>query len=220
MIVFLLACLVFFILYWITRPKQYIKYYVIHLKGNKERKRNIDVMQKQLGQPIQIFDAVKGSSIDDKTFMHVAQTSERIFNKNELGCYMSHKHLIQKYSQDHVEYGVIFEDDFEVYPDTHEKILKLIKDFPDFDIITIANGNDHIGEKVSPGLYKVHPTEMIGGSWGYIIKGNRIQKYLENISAPVDLKFYNHMKSGDIEGYIAFPRLVGNAGCETTLGHY
>jgi non-homologous end joining protein Ku len=221
MIVFLLLTIVvFFVLYWITRPKEHIKYYVIHLKGNEERRKNIEVMQQRLGQPIHVFDAVKGSGIDDRTFNRIRQTSDRIFNKNEVGCYLSHKDLIQMYSRDNAEYGVIFEDDFEVYPDTHEKILKLIRDFPDFDIVTIANGSDTVGYKVSPGIYNVHQTEMLSGSWGYIIRGNRIHKHLENISAPIDLKIYNHIKSGDIEGYIAFPRLVGNAGCETTLGHY
>ena len=216
----LLSVVVFFILWLLVRPREYIKYYVIHLKGNKERHQNIVNMERILGQSIHRFDAVKGSSIDDRTFNRIRQTSDRIFNKNEVGCYLSHKDLIQKYSRDNAEYGVIFEDDFEVYPDTHEKILKLIRDFPEFDIVTIANGSDTVGDKVSPGIYKVHQTEMLSGSWGYIIRGNRIHKHLENISAPIDLKIYNHIKSGDIEGYIAFPRLVGNAGCETTLGHY
>ena len=216
----LLSVLVFFILWWLVRPKEYIKYYVIHLKGNKERHENIVSMENILGQPIHRFDAVRGSSINDKTFKSIVGTSEKLYNKNEIGCYMSHANLINEASG---QYAVIFEDDFKVYPDTHERIINMLKKFPDFDIMMIGDCNVNIGEEIQPNICRVHATEMICGASGYIIRTDNVKRYnshLKHITAPIDLKFYNHMLTGEIDGYVHCPPLTGLSSCETTLGHY
>jgi GR25 family glycosyltransferase involved in LPS biosynthesis len=216
----LISILVFFILWWLVRPKEYIKYYVIHLQGNKERHENIVSMEKILGQPIHRFDAVKGSSINDKMFQSIVSTSEKLYNKNEIGCYMSHVDLMNEASG---EYSVIFEDDFKVYPDTHEKILNMLKNFPNFDILMIGDCNVNIGEEIQPNICKVHATDMICGASGYIIRSDNVKRFkshLKNITAPIDLKFYNHIKSGDIDGYIHCPPITGLNSCKSTLGHH
>jgi GR25 family glycosyltransferase involved in LPS biosynthesis len=219
MLTVLLSLVVFFVLWWLVRPQEYIKYYVIHLKGNKERHENIVNMEKVLGQPIHRFDAVKGSSINDEMFHSIIRTSEKIYNKNELGCYLSHANLMNEVSS---KYAVIFEDDFKVYPDTHERIKNMLTNFPDFDIIMIGDCNNKIGEEIYPNICRVHPTDMICGSSGYIIRtdnAHRIKSHLKSITSPIDLKFYNHIKSGDIDGYIHCPAITGVNPIKSTLGH-
>ena len=215
----LLSVFVFFILWLLVRPKEYIKYYVIHIKGNRERYENIVNMEKILGQTIHRFDAVKGSSINDKMFQSIVGSSEKIYNKNEIGCYMSHSKLINEASG---EYAVIFEDDFKVYPDTHERIKNMLKNFPNFDIMMIGDCNHSIGEEIQPNICRVHATNMICGASGYIIRTDNVKRFnshLKHITAPIDLKFYNHIKYGDIDGYIHCPQITGLNSCKSTLGH-
>lgn len=218
-LVVLLGIVVFMVLWWLFLREEYIKYYVIHVKGNKERHENIVNMEKILGQTIHRFDAVKGSSFDDKTFLDVVQSSEKIYNKNELGCYMSHVNLINKASG---EYAVIFEDDFKVYPDTHEKIKYMLKSFPYFDIMMIGDCNVNVGEKIHSNICRVHDTKMICGASAYIIRTENVKKYsshFKNITAPIDLKMYRHMITGDIDGYIHCPQITGTVNIKSTLGH-
>jgi len=220
MIVPFLAVFVFLVLYWITRPEERIKYYVIHLKGNKERHENIVNMEKTLGQPIHRFDAVRGSSVDDQTFHRIVDTSEKIYNKNEIGCYKSHVNLMKEARG---EYAVIFEDDFEVYPDTHEKIKDVLKTFPYFDILMIGDCNVNIGEEIHPNICRVHDTDMICGASAYIIRTENVNRYIshfKNITAPVDLKMYRHMRAGHIDGYIHCPPITGINRLRSTLGHH
>ena len=222
---FVIALFVFLVIAWwfFLRPKEHVKYYVIHVKGNKERENNIQKMERILGKQIHRFDAIKGSSIHDDVFHKVRETSEKIYNKNELGCYMSHHQLIQKLSSEHTEYTVIFEDDFKVFPETHEQIVDIIKNFPDFDIIMLGNhSNTEIGQEVYKNVCLVHETIMIGGAGAYIVRNDRIhgyEKVLRNITAPIDLKIYNHIKAGDIDGYIRCPALISQNPLKSTLGH-
>jgi GR25 family glycosyltransferase involved in LPS biosynthesis len=216
----LLSVLVFLILWLLVRPREYIKYYVIHVKGNKERHENIVNMERVLGQTIHRFDAVKGSSINDEMFWSIMRTSEKMYNKNEVGCYMSHSNLINKASG---EYAVIFEDDFKVYPDTHERIKNMLKKFPDFDIMMIGDCNHSIGEEIQPNICRVHPTNMICGASGYIVRTDKVGQFnshLKHITAPIDLKIYNHIKSGDIDGYVHCPSITGTNTYKSTLGHH
>ena len=77
--------------------------------------------------------------------------------KYEVGCYMSHVKSMQAIADSNADYGIIFEDDFEIENGFFEELQKtlnyLIQNKIDFDILFLGMngegiGNKHIGEKI------------------------------------------------------------------------
>lgn len=202
---------------WNRKHVQYLKYFVIHLDGNNERRKHIDDMTRVLGQPIQKISAVRGSSISQEEFRRVQKQSTHFYNTNELGCYKSHQKAISMLPYEACEYAVIFEDDFLITQETHDTILKLLDDVPSFDVIMI--GNDLRG----PPDYIV-PSKKSGGSHAILVKcsqAHKIEHFLRTITGPIDDRYYDLIMSYTIDGLVVQPSLVGvNTKLISTLGHY
>ena len=205
--------------------KEQIKYYVIHLKGNKERHMNIKNMRKNLGRAIIEFDATTGASISDNEFSKVVSSSQFIYNKNELGCYKSHQRIISRLKYERCDYAVIFEDDFAIPPNLHTKIESIIEEFPDFDVLFIGiHQNDYKGLKMSNLVHGVEYDRKFTGSHAYIVKSSqssKIEKFLRAVTVPIDVKYYNMIRDGDIDGFVTFPNVVNVMNdLRSTLGHH
>lgn len=219
----LLVLIVVIVIVFVPKKEQ-IKYYVIHLKGNKERHMNIKNMKKKLGRPIIEVDATTGGTISDDEFLKVVSSSQFIYNKNELGCYKSHQGIVSRLKNERCDYAVIFEDDFEISPDLHTKIQSIIGEFPDFDVLFIGiHQNDYKGFQMTNLVHGVEYERKFTGSHAYIVKSsqsNKIKKFLSDITEPIDVKYYNMIRDGDIDGFVAFPNLVNVTNLRSTLGHH
>jgi GR25 family glycosyltransferase involved in LPS biosynthesis len=214
------VCLVTLCTYFIVRPREKIRYYVIHVDGNIERRNHIDMMERLLGHRIHRVSAVTGSRVSDAEFQHIRRTSTHIYNKNEVGCYKSHQKVISWLVYEPCEYAVIFEDDFVVTSDTHNTLLQLIEDVPTFDIFMIGNNFEGSTDTLT---YKV-PHEKSGGSHGVLIKQSRARKihhFLQDITGPIDDVYYRRILSGDLDGLVTIPSIVHvNTRLLSTLGHF
>ena len=62
------------------------------------------------------------------------------------------------------------------------------------------------------------------GSHAYIIKksqSSKIEKFLRDITVPIDVKYYNMIRDGDIDGFVTFPNVVNVMNdLRSTLGHH
>lgn len=204
--------------------KEQIKYYVIHLKGNKERYMNIKNMEKKIGRPIIEVDATTGASISDDEFKKVVSSSQFIYNKNEIGCYKSHQGVVSRLKNERCDYAVIFEDDFAVPPNLHTKIQSIIGEFPDFDVLFIGiHQNDYKGFQITNLVHGVDYERKFTGSHAYIVKSSqstKIKEFLSDITEPIDVKYYNMIRDGDIDGFVVFPNIVNVTNLQSTLGHH
>jgi len=212
---------VLFILLWLHKPRGKIGYNVIHLSSNLERRKNIKNMQKILELPIETFDAV--TYVTDRTLNKIKQSSRLIFNKREVACYKSHQSLIKNISKSFNEYEVIFEDDFAVDSDTKSKVEQLVEDFPNFDLLFIGSNNEkYKGDHVSGIVYNVEDDKFLPGAHAYIVKtksANKVFDCLQDITCPIDVKFHEEIKNGNIQGYITYPSIVGIQPLKSTIGH-
>jgi len=203
----------------VTRPKQRLGYYVIHVDGHETRRKHIDDMERILDRPIQKVSAVRGSDISDREFKHVQKHSRHFYNKNELGCYKSHQKAVSMLKYEPCEYAVIFEDDFLIQPDTHETLLQILDDVPDFDFMMI--GNDFQGEQ--PYTYTVPPRKS-GGSHAILVNCSRvstIERFLKHVTGPIDDRYYDLMLSYTLDGLVVQPTIVKiNTKLVSTLGHF
>ena len=101
----LLLIILFLIYFFLFSTKEtfenndyFIDYHVIHILGNIERFKNIEIMEKKLGSKINIFQAIKGSDIDIEKIIKYDNNLKYNFiysYKNEVGCYLSHLLLIK-----------------------------------------------------------------------------------------------------------------------------
>lgn len=207
-------------IWWWSRPKERLRYYVIHLDGHETRRRHIDDMERTLGQPIRKVSAVKGSDISDREFKHVQMHSTHFYNKNELGCYKSHQKAVSLLKHEPCEYAVIFEDDFLIQPDTHETLLQILDDVPDFDFMMI--GNDFHDEQ--PHRTYTVPPRMAGGAHAVLINCSRastIEHFLKHVTGPIDDRYYDLMLSYTLDGLVVQPSVVKvNTKLLSTLGHF
>jgi GR25 family glycosyltransferase involved in LPS biosynthesis len=216
-----------------------LTYNVIHIKGHSDRYKNIKENEKKLGEPIIIFDAVKGDSLNQQNLnaslkkydsnLTIGEFKPK--HINEIGCFLSHFLLIRSIMNDspHHGYSVILEDDFSFSQETgvhlHIKniLSKLETNDPDFGMIVLGTfNNDPAGENIIDDIYRFNtdPNIIVYGIHGYIINNKKAQTIYENlltIKTVVDVQLFDLIRSGIIHGYIIKPMVVNQNGSPTTI---
>ena len=200
--------------------------FVIHLKGQNERRANIEEERKKLGNiPLQIFDAVVGADLDiDKIVKeHDYKTDFKIRTTGEIGCFLSHKNLLEKIKNtENIEksngYSIIFEDDFKINSNNlEEDINKIINNLKnkhlDFDMIYLGNSYKikNNGENIIDNIYKVDKNNKLYGLFGLLINNSKIDKILsciQRISKPIDVIYMEAIFDNKISTYVIYPCLV------------
>jgi GR25 family glycosyltransferase involved in LPS biosynthesis len=210
-------------------PDSFIKYYVIHLKGNEPRFSNIKNMQKRLGKPISIFSAILGKSVNlsnIKRYDKNLNITTKFKFKNEIGCYLSHFLLIKQLLNTTHKYTVIFEDDFliiDYYFDKYlNNILTEIEEDSNFDFDILYNGNyeNNYGTHYRKNIYHANKNKILSGTHCYIINNKnilKIYKKLFNIDAAIDNKFSQLCKNNELNILTSFPVTVGNIDSLSTI---
>ena len=192
----LLSVLVFVFLWLSIKKPPTIDYHVIHLSHRMDRMNNIREMEKRIGQTINIFKASGPSVLEG-------------FKPGEVGCYESHMRIMGTHKN--TEYSVIFEDDFVVQPGFHSKVEKIIQDAGDFDILYLGNLDGNHAERVKDDVYKVDTTRYLTGMHCYVVKNENawnITSKLEYKKA-IDLELPDLIKTGDVNGLVVWPSIVG-----------
>jgi len=194
-----------------------IDMYVISLRNN-ERLENIKTQQDKIGKSVQIFDAIKGNTLNsselfkndiiDKSFENASGKDLRV-----IGCYLSHLHVLKKIKNNNKNgYTIIFEDDFDIVSSTFMKdINDILKKTTDFDLIMIGNLNNNKGENVIDNIYNIDNNTPLWGTHGYIVNNKHINKIIETIKfvdMPIDNKYESLGKSDALKIFIINPTIV------------
>ena len=226
-----------------------INYYVITM-GQPIRLENIQKQTERLntnGKNIVVnkIDAIRG---DDLDMEELASTgiiptevlTEPVFNgfirgkdkmirrKYEVGCYMSHVKSMQAIADSNADYGIIFEDDFEIQPEFFNQLEKamnfLTKNKVDFDILFLGmNGPGIEIKQIGENVYK-QSCEFSGeyvncfGLHGYLIPRNKVNNIiskLDTIDEIIDEKLLELGEEGVFTIYRLIPDIVKQNSGET-----
>lgn len=191
----LLSVLVFLLLLWWNKTPT-VDYHVIHLSHRTDRMNNIHEMENRIGHTINIFKASGPSVLEG-------------FKPGEVGCYQSHMKLVN--TPKTTEYSVIFEDDFVVQPGFHSKVQKIIQDAGDFDILYLGNLDGNHAERVKGEVYRVNANKYLTGMHGYVVKNENAWKITSKLEykKAIDLELPDLIKTGDVNGLVVWPSIVG-----------
>ena len=171
-----------------------INIYLVSLEKDKERRESLNII------PDYTY-AVDGSKLDiDKLKSENILTKDCTLSKGEIGCFLSHIHLLNKVV-DTGKYTLILEDDAKVPEDLIEKIIKTIKTAPgDFDILFL--GYNYYEEYTT-----FKQINYLHGAQAYLINPKNMNKEKINkllpISKPYDLILPIFFKT-----YIVIPKIV------------
>lgn len=187
-----------------------IHFYSICLKNRIDRVEKVNDVKNILPQMdiVTAFDASKFSESfieklkEDNFFAKRNGKYEdfyrRPYHYSVIGCWLSHKNIIEKIQHQKEEYAVIFEDDIILLPNFHEKMCKVMelveqyeKKYGDFDI-----ANLYISDPTLKKMFKdtTVPEFMKTpeGYWGtvcYIVKKSTVKKVLnilQQLNNPID----------------------------------
>ncbi|BAT22119.1 hypothetical protein AR679_gp093 [Yellowstone lake phycodnavirus 1] len=175
-------------------------YHVIHVPGNDERSKNIQEMEKVLGQKINIFSGEVGTK------------HPHLKLKGVHGCYKSHLNLLSKLREH--KFAVIFEDDFLIRRDLHHKIKSIIRKLrnKNFDMVYLGNLDNNHGEHFRGDLYKVDKKKLLTGTHAYIVNTSSCQKIISLLKSrmkkAIDLELHDLMCEDLVTAYVVWPYLV------------
>lgn len=206
-----------------------LKYFIINLKKDLEKREKISLLCESLGLDYEIIEAVYGKELsDDEIKKYVADEKEqkkirkRPLWVGEIGCALSHKKCLQKMINDGLDDVVVFEDDA-IFDERLLEFLKYKKEFPkDLELLllghhrqTYADDGFRIQSPYSKRfdlkIKDYHIKRLVGrgnGAYGYYInkKGaKRLLANMEKIFLPFDLYTSNE---NYINFYALFPTLV------------
>ncbi len=220
--------------------KYKINSFTILLPNNQERSKNIKLNEKKFGKiKSNIYDAVVGKTLNILELKKIEKKynndndwlKDTIKRRNQIGCYLSHKNIIEKISKDKdlknkYDYTIIFEDDLKIltsnlYKDV-EKILDDLNSIQnnDFDIIFLGNLKNNHGDKIINNIYTIDKNNNLWGTQSYLINNKSVNKILNNIQKidkPIDDKYQDLLKENKLKGYIIYPILVSQNGLDSTI---
>jgi GR25 family glycosyltransferase involved in LPS biosynthesis len=134
--------LIFFIYKYLIKNKLKknikVKYYLINLKRRPDRLNSFIK-----NYPLNKSEIIKFEAVDGKQLSEIPKYF--IYNppkpKGEIGCFLSHKLLWEKISNDkYCDYGVIFEDDAVFSKKFQNNFKKILNSFLNFDTILYFGG--------------------------------------------------------------------------------
>jgi GR25 family glycosyltransferase involved in LPS biosynthesis len=191
-----------------------IDYYVIHISNKNElRSNNIINMSNKINNKINIFEAIKGSEINNVLDYDQNINFNFKYNHiNEVGCYLSHLLLIKSLINSKYKYTIIFEDDFNIHNiDFNEEVNKILNKIDDFDILYLGNLTDNHGLRYKDNIYYINPNENLWGTHAYLINNKnatKIYNHLLNLNLAIDNKYKELIKNKLINAYVIYPILV------------
>jgi GR25 family glycosyltransferase involved in LPS biosynthesis len=172
----------------------------INLDRSKKRREFIEKEASKLGIPVNRWAAIDGSKLtdDDYTKYNIpfwsrpsfALESKQKLRKGEIGCYLSHKLLIEHLgtlnTEGHLGH-LILEDDIKIDDDMITAWNTAITNVdPNWDMIFIGLGDNKIND-IKNGIGK---PAWITGTYAYVIKHSSIKKIYESIKVILIINMY------------------------------
>lgn len=203
------------------------KLYVISLK-REDRLNNIEEQQTKIDNKIEIFDAVKGDSLDIEQLIKDGTISDSWRNgpeykKREIGCYLSHYNIYKKILENqNSKYTIIFEDDFQIKSDNLMKDVKKALDSinEDFDMLYLGNHDNNKGELFKNNIYRIDFNNRLTGTHAYVINNKNIQKIVDEtkfVDAAIDWKIFNLSKEKKLNVFVIYPTIVDQSANDSNI---
>lgn len=202
--------------------------YVISLK-HTDRLENIKIQENKTNEKIEIFEAVKGDTLDIQTLLKDNIITDKYkrakrTEKRVIGCYLSHLNLLKKIKENNSsEYTIIFEDDFHiVISNFSEEIQNIIRKMEkyDFDLLFLGNLENNKGQHIIDNIYKMNPDQHLWGAHGYIVNNKNIDKIIEKVKImdrPIDDKYEELGKNNELNIFVLHPTIVNQGGFQKGL---
>lgn len=205
MILFLLALVTVFILYYFFLPDKKFMHreefdcYVINLERNKDRMENVQRTYDRSDlntQPLIRVEAVDGKKIDIEPFitplayegiLQMEKTNERLYHaqisRGAVGCYLSHLNIYEQIQQSGKEFGIILEDDVSIPKHVFkQRIRDVLNTVPeDWDMILLGS----IQHK-SITMDKCVQVLDFWGTWSYMINLKGIEAMQKHGNIPIE----------------------------------
>lgn len=205
-----------------------IDMYVISLK-HTDRLENIKTQENKINEKIEIFDAVKGDTLDIQTLLKTNTITDKYKNANKkekrvIGCYLSHLNLLKKIKENNsCKYTIIFEDDFDIvisnFCQEVQNIIRKMEKY-DFDLLFLGNLQNNKGQHMIDTIYKMNVDENLWGTHGYIVNNKNIDKIIDKVKImdePIDNKYEKLGKNNELNIFIVHPTIVNQCGLKSDI---
>ncbi len=218
-----------------NNTKYKINSFTILLPNNYERRENVKLNEKKYGKiKSNIYDAVVGKTLnllEIKKFNDNNWLTNTPKRMNEIGCFLSHKYIIEKNSKaeelkNNYDYTIIFEDDLKIIcTDLNKEVIKILDKLKsikndDFDIIFLGNLKKNHGKKIIDNIYTLNKKDRLLGTHCYLINNKSASKILnliQKLDRPIDIKYEYLLKNELLKGFIIYPILVTQNGFDSTI---
>ena len=156
--------------------------FVVHLKRNQERKKNIDQMLKKANIKFNYFDAVDGKNMNDSEKL----LAKKYFKEGKLipgqrGCFLSHILLFEKIIKDNYPNTLILEDDAVIKNFSYMKKLDSFL-IPNYDIIFLGHCSEPKKGELIKEFFSLHKGTYPRCTHAYIISQKGARKFLNYLS--------------------------------------
>jgi GR25 family glycosyltransferase involved in LPS biosynthesis len=202
--------------------------YVINMDKSVDRLNDISEQAKKAGLKLTRFPGVavddsvmkvnNGEKLQEEGIGYIiyVDPSGKFANKGKIGCFLSHRNLLKKISEDpsvKSEISIILEDDAIIPENILQKLNDLHKVLPsDWDMCFIGKWQlDTV--RVTDTLHKItnrFNPDKNWGTWAYIVKNasikDKILPCLEVMGNPIDTQ-YNYY-TNKIQTYVTIPNIV------------
>lgn len=167
-----------------------IPIFIISLKKEKQRRKEIKNKLKKLSNNYYFFDAIDGNCVDWSNKREYLGRLRRLFygkdlTKGELGCFFSHKLLLEKIVAEKRDMSLVFEDDVILYNDFKNVIEALINKEITWDFIRFID-KPKLNKKLKLSVHKLFESYTVtrlgtapGGAYAYIISQTGAKKLLK-----------------------------------------
>ena len=189
-----------------SQSKLFRNTYVISTDNNSSRYKNIETKAKIAGLSIHHWPATvikpddsirKGLPLKGIGISHFTDRSNKYFNLGGIGCFLSHRNLLEYVSHSNNIGTLILEDDAEIPSDLFEKLDIIAKEIPDnWDIIFLDKWGGKSETPISKHIVKIKQSldpYVCFGTYAYIVKNSSIVKKilpcLKYMTNHIDLQY-------------------------------
>lgn len=172
----------------------FLNIFVVSLEKDNLRREKLDI------NPSYIY-AINGQYLDIDKLKNDGIVINNKLTKGEIGCYLSHIHMLKKALESNKQV-LIIEDDAKIEVDTFQKI-KALKDIPeDWDILFIGY---NYYEQFS--INEFNKIKYLHGAHAYLVNNKNITIEKINSLLPID-KPYDIILPIKLKTYIVKPKII------------
>lgn len=163
--------------------------FVLNLEHNKERRKYMQAILKDIPITYEFFPAVYGKEINNIDEVYDSKKTLKVLNRElndgEIGCALSHRHIYKKMIDENISQALILEDDVSLLPDFYS-VYHALSEIP------IGNKIVLLGTTVTKRIKKLWRKKLTGTHSMYLVLNNYPGTYGYVIGLDAAKKIYYH----------------------------